>query len=146
MAWPTVGVVGGEHLGQDEPAVVAGAAAERRSRRHAERLDGQAEAVRSGSSLGRATREQSRRTSRCETTAQQAAPQQVGLDAHVRQPADRAGGAAGVEGAEDECPVSDAWNAASAVARSRISPTAITSGSCRMSDRRPGRQVNPAAG
>ena len=29
------------------------------------------------------------------------------------------------------CPVSDAWNATSAVATSRISPTPMSSGSCR---------------
>ena len=35
------------------------------------------------------------------------------------------------------CPVSDAWMAISAVSRSRISPTMMTSGSWRRMERRP---------
>jgi hypothetical protein len=42
-------------------------------------------------------------------------------------------------------PVIDAWTAISAVSRSRISPTRITSGSWRRIARRPRAKVSPAA-
>ena len=41
------------------------------------------------------------------------------------------------------CPVSDALNATSAVSKSRISPTRITSGSCRIVARRIDAKVVP---
>ncbi len=43
-------------------------------------------------------------------------------------------------------PVNDAPNAASAVGRSRISPTAMTSGSCLINDRTPAARSKPTAG
>ncbi len=45
-----------------------------------------------------------------------------------------------------KCPVSAAWRAISAVALSRISPMAITSGSWRNSDFSPDSSVSPTAG
>ncbi len=41
------------------------------------------------------------------------------------------------------CPVSAARQATSTVARSRISPTRMTSGSCRSSERRPAAKLRP---
>ena len=43
-------------------------------------------------------------------------------------------------------PVMDAWNAISAVSRSRVSPTRMTSGSCRRIDRSALAKVSPAFG
>jgi hypothetical protein len=69
---------------------------------------------------------------------------EIRLHAHVHEARHGAGRVVGVQRGENEWPVSDACTAICAVSRSRISPTRMTSGSCRRIERSPRAKVRPA--
>ena len=88
----------------------------------------------------------------CRSSAPAAAPapprarrQQERLDPHVQEPRDRPGRVVGVQRPEHQVPRQGRVHRVSAVSRSRISPTMITSGSCRTMSRSAAANVSRSA-
>ena len=87
---------------------------------------------------------QSLRTRRWARTPATRCADEIRLDAEVEKPGDGAGGVVGMQRAQHQMAGQRRLRGERAVSLSRISPTMMTSGSCRSRDRRALANVKPA--